>query len=42
MYIEEIGQLIYAIIPEDREDIVFFHSDLNFLMSWVVDKIKDK
>lgn len=40
MYIEEIGRLIYAIIPEDRDDIVFFHSDLDILMTWIVAKIK--
>jgi len=40
LYIKEIGQMIFVVIPEDREDILLFHTNPVKLLEYVFLRIK--
>jgi len=41
IYLEEISQCIFVMIPEDREDLILFHSDPVKLLEFVFNKIRE-
>lgn len=45
LYIEELKQTVYVIIPEDNEEMILFHTDIkklfNFVLNLIMTKQKD-
>ncbi len=41
IYLEEISQYIFVMVPEDREELVLFHSSPVKLQEFIFDKIKE-
>jgi len=40
IYVKEIEQMVFAIVPEDNEDLVLFHTDPEKLMAFIFKKIE--
>ena len=41
LYIQEIGQMVFIVIPEDKEDVILFHTDPVKLLEYVFSRMRE-